>query len=871
MQIGSRTSGGVVSIRVSTGGSGYTSAPSVALTGGSGSGASAYAQMAGSQVQSICIASAGTGYTGNPTVSFSGGGGTGAAASAYAYTGPIRPMSFFKGRYADVYGVDGMGRGIRWDGTSATVESIGLNPPATAPAVSAASTNAGKYLKAVQVIYGGAGYFSPPTVQFTGGTPSVAAEAVAVIENGRVSSIRVTKPGSGYQATPSVTLTGGVGSGASLTTSIIGQIDDVRIVAQGSGYTASTTASPPSVSLSSTNGLSGALIGVDFDTYGRISSANVLSGGTGATAPGVVASVVGGSGAGAALAVDMKFRVSSVAVSNAGTGYYVAPAVTFRPAVSDANGYGGSAEASVNSSGQVTGITVINGGEYSAAPSVLIESTVAEAQAELSTPMSGKYQCCMRYLDDTPLTQNGPISSSISQLVEVDAGAGAGSIAWNLSHASLDDRVHAVELWRTTSGQSVILFRVATLSRTGGQFTGTYYDTLSDAELRDPKRDGYALMPVTLPSGQVNARRFGVPPGEFAVACMFQDRAWYAVDTTGVRPNALVFSEVDEPESVPDVNELIVQENTGEPDKIVALVPLGGNLLVVQTAHIYKLTYVAQPVIDASVLLVGYRGVLNSRCWATMNGVVFLVDSQGMYAFDGSSEESLSVAIDDYWRNGAIDFSKADKFHVSADAQTKTVRFYYCNSSDSEPSRSLCYCIATKAWWEETYASAVTATCRASLGGKVRVLSATSGGAFLKDDGTTDSGTAVPYSMRTGAMALQSGSGSRSIDVLFEPTTSDSTLNLSLHYNNSDTARANAIATDRGGAFVTTAGSTAATLNLKKSRSALGDATGQARAYFSGRVDERSVGADRHISVAVSGTQTSDEIVLHSIAVDGVG
>lgn len=869
MQIGQRTAGGVVSIRVTTGGSGYTSAPTVAV---SGTGVSAYAQMAGSQVYAVCIANAGTGLVAAPSVSFSGGGGTGAAAvaSVYAATSAVRPMSFFKGRNADVYGVDGMGRGIRWDGTAASVEPIGLNPPSVAPSVTAASTAAGKSVKAVQLVYAGAGYYSPPTVAFTGGTPTVAAEAVAVLDNGRVSAIRVTKPGSGYQATPSVQISGGVGDGATLTASVLGQIDDVYIVSQGTGYTASGTISPPTVTLSNTNGLTGALVTVGFDSYGRIVGAAVQSSGTGATSAGVLATVSGGGGTGAQLALGMRFRASTVAVSNAGTGYYVPPAVTFRPAAADAVGFGGEAQAAVNAAGQITGVTVINGGDYAAPPSVLIESTAAEAQAELAPNLSGKYRCCIRYLDDTPLTAGGPIASSISELVEVDTGAGAGSLAWNLTHAFLDDRVAVVELWRTTSGQSVILFRVATFSRSGGQFTGVYYDTLSDANLKDTQRDGYSLMPVTLPSGQVNARRFGVPPGEFAVGCMFQDRAWYAVDTTGARPNALMFSEVDEPESVPEVNELVLQENTGDPDKIVALVPLGGCLLVAQTAHLYKLTYVAQPVIDASLLLVSSRGVLNSQCWTTLNGVVFLADSQGVYAFDGSQEEAVSVAVDNYWRDGSIDFSKAGKFHVASDASTKTVRLYYCTTSDSEPSRALCYCVATKAWWEETYASPITATCRVPIGGVVRTLSLTSAGGVRKDGGTSDNGTAIPWRVRTGAMALSAG-GQRTVDVLFEPTDSSSPLNLALHYNNSPTARANAISTDRGGAFVTTGGSTAATLNMSKSRSALGEATGQARAYFSGRVDDRSVGADRHVAVDLSGSQSDDNVVLHGVAIEGAG
>lgn len=871
MQIGSRTTGGLVSVRVTTGGSGYTSPPSVSFSGGGGTGAAGFAQMAGSLVSSVHITTAGTGYTSNPTASFSGGGGTGAAATAYAHTGALRPMAFFKGRGQDVYGVDGMGRGVRWNGAASSVQPIGLLRPAASVAVTAAATTAGRHVKSVQLVYGGAGYYGTPTVQFTGGTPAVPAEAVATLVGGRITEIRVTKPGSGYQATPQVSITGGLASAAAFTAGVIGSIASVRITAAGTAYTDSATTSP-AVVFNNTQGLTGALVSVSVDQAGRIASANVLSGGTGATATGVTASVVGGGGSGASVSLDMQYSVNAITVANSGTGYYVPPVLTFRPAAQDPLGSGAVAEAAVNSTGQITGVTVINGGSYSLPPSVLIESTTAEAQAELSSPLAGKYQCCIRYVDDTPRADGGPIASSISDLVAVDTGSGAGGITWTFSHGHIDDRVSAMELWRTTAGQSVILFRVATIPRTSESFSTSYLDSLTDAELRDSKRDGYALMPVTLPSGQVNARRFGVPPGEFAVGCMFQDRAWYAVDSTGVRPNTLMYSEVDEPESVPEVNELVLQENTGEADRIVALIPLGGALLVAQTSHLYKLSYVAQPVIDASVLLVGYRGALNNRCWGVMGGVAFIADSVGMYAFDGGAEEPLSVAVDDYWRDGKIDFSKADLFHVSVDSQTRTVRFHYCSPSDTEPVRALCYCVATKSWWEEAYPSAVTATCRAMLGGKLLPVKGTAAGELVEDAGTTDSGTAIAYRVRTGAFALTpSADGSRAVDVLYAPTTSDATLNLALHYNNSSQARANAIATDRGGAFVTTTGSAAALLNLKKTRSALGDATGHAKAYFSGRPNDRSVGADKHVAVDLSGTQEADRIVLHAVSVEGAG
>ncbi len=81
------TSGTVGAFNVSNGGTGYTQAPTVTLTGGGGSGATATAQVVGGAVTEVDIVSGGSGYTSAPVVSFSGGGSgspapTGAAATA---------------------------------------------------------------------------------------------------------------------------------------------------------------------------------------------------------------------------------------------------------------------------------------------------------------------------------------------------------------------------------------------------------------------------------------------------------------------------------------------------------------------------------------------------------------------------------------------------------------------------------------------------------------------------------------------------------------------------------------------------------------------------------------------------------------------
>jgi predicted secreted hydrolase len=81
-------------VDVTDGGSGYTSAPLVLVTGGGGIGALAAAVVDGGRVTAVLLVSPGIGYTSTPTVTLVGGGGTGAAASAYhSYVGMTAPAS----------------------------------------------------------------------------------------------------------------------------------------------------------------------------------------------------------------------------------------------------------------------------------------------------------------------------------------------------------------------------------------------------------------------------------------------------------------------------------------------------------------------------------------------------------------------------------------------------------------------------------------------------------------------------------------------------------------------------------------------------------------------------------------------------------
>lgn len=861
--IAARTTGQVNSIRLTTGGSGYTAAPTVAISGGGGTGAAAVAHMSGTMVEAIVLTNGGTGYTSNPTVSIAGN----AQAIASAHTGPIRPATFFRSRFNDLYAVDGMGRGLRWDGSAGQFQPIGLAKPAQGPKITASTASAGNYVSSIDVLRGGAGYSTVPTVTITGGTPSKPAAAVASIAGGRVTGVEVTDAGANYQAAPRVELVGGCAASASLSVGVVGGVADLVVTSGGSGYTGS-----PTLAFSSAQGLTKAN-GYATVSNGSVVDAVLLAGGTGATTTGVTVAVVGGGGTGASITPRMAYRVNAVTVANGGTGFQAAPVITFLPAAPDSRYVSAAATAAINTSGAITSVSVLSGGDYELPPTAIVQDNAAVAIATMTPAMHGVYRCAIRYLDDTPAWLRGPNPSSISELVEVDVGAKAGQLTWDFTHRGIDDRVKAMELWRTTSGQSVVLFRVATIQRSDPAFFGSYQDKLTDDELRDTERDGYGLMPVTLPNGQVNARRFEVPPGNYSVAVMFQDRAWYGVDVTGQSPNSLLFSEVDEPESTPPSNELVIQESIGDSDSLVALVPLASMLLAVQHRHIYKIQYVAQPVIDASILLAAYRGILNSRCWDVMGGVAFIADSYGVYAFDGDREEPISAPIDNLWRERVIDFSKSSQFFVKCDTSTRTARFFFCRSSDSTTVRALCFCVATKAWWEEEYPYAITAGANFSVGNRQDIVYGTGAGELVYPSGYADDASPVSYRLRTGCLALANvDKGSRSISVLYTPTEASSELLAALHFNGSSQPRSNAITTDRGDGFSSTANSPYAVIDMRRSRSRLAEATGTARAYFAGQVDDRSAGSDRHIALSLSGQQSAKEnaVVLHAVTIEGV-
>lgn len=265
------------------------------------------------------------------------------------------------------------------------------------------------HIKRIKLASGGSGYAVPPEVIITDDTGSGARAVAGIDENGTVTGVVILGKGNDYSATPSVTLVertsyGDVFSYTSDTTGTV-SVDragnggaDYRVLAGGKsikfvGWTAPGSTRPDGYGISETDNLTfnlptGTLsIDAPLDVQDTLTvtarrvdqnatitadtvrittergvavdhpidvsnNGDVVLRTTGRNIPNYLDKLATGS----ATVVDG--AITHIAVTNAGGYYDFAPTVT----IQDDRGYGARAVATINGSGQVTGITVLDGG-----------------------------------------------------------------------------------------------------------------------------------------------------------------------------------------------------------------------------------------------------------------------------------------------------------------------------------------------------------------------------------------------------------------------------------------------------------------------------------------------------------------------------
>jgi autotransporter-associated beta strand protein len=242
----------------------------------------------------------------------------------------------------------------------------------------------------VTITNGGSGYTGNPTVIFSGGGGSGAA-ATATQSGGAIISFSITAFGNGYTSAPTITLVGGGGSGAIVSANITTIAIGVLLTNPGTGYTAAptvtftgwTTAPTGTATISNTSGTIESTPAQASITNPFTVSNSFTIGGTGnltlggnvtlTTSPTIT---VNASTTASGTAV-INGSLFNVGVANGGSGYTVAPFVTF----TGGGGSGATAIATV-SGGVVTGVTITNAGSgYTSAPTVALTGVGTGATA----------------------------------------------------------------------------------------------------------------------------------------------------------------------------------------------------------------------------------------------------------------------------------------------------------------------------------------------------------------------------------------------------------------------------------------------------------------------------------------------------------
>jgi hypothetical protein len=133
------------------------------------------------------VADGGSGYTNAPVVTISGGGGTGATARATVVNGIVTAIT-----------IQNPGSGY------SSVPTLTIAPPPFPPRkATAVAQIVNGFVVGSNVTDGGFGYQAPPAVVLIGGGGS-GAKAVATVVNGVVTAVSMTNPGNGYTSAPIV-------------------------------------------------------------------------------------------------------------------------------------------------------------------------------------------------------------------------------------------------------------------------------------------------------------------------------------------------------------------------------------------------------------------------------------------------------------------------------------------------------------------------------------------------------------------------------------------------------------------------------------------------------------------------------------------
>jgi hypothetical protein len=202
--------------------------------------------------------------------------------------------------------------------------------------------------------------------------------------------------------------------------------------------------------------------------------------------------------------------------------------------------------------------------------------------------------------------------------------------------------------------------------------------------------------------------------------------AEYSVRPVSSERNLIYFSELGEPESVPNINAVTLRQDEGDGSELTSMMPMGAFLWLMTPIRTYRWTYQINPIRDGNIYLTTHRGCLNQRCWVQVEGSAYILDRQGAYIFNGGTVQPISGQIQDLFRpGGGIVWDNAKWFHVDYYFSEETVKFFVCLDGSRYPRHALCFHYRQNRWWIEEYPWMLCSSTVTPVNARERLLAGT--------------------------------------------------------------------------------------------------------------------------------------------------
>ena len=345
----------------------------------------------------------------------------------------------------------------------------------------------------------------------------------------------------------------------------------------------------------------------------------------------------------------------------------------------------------------------------------------------------------------------------------------------------------------------------------------------------------------------------------------------YAIINPPEERNTIYISEQDLPESV--ITQIAIQENVRDEDELVGAIVMGAQYYALKEHSIYRVTWAKNPLLDATPQLAAMRGAINNNCADQHENVLYIMDEEGPYAFQGGVQP-IGLPVSDQWSDQLLDFSKKDTWSVRVDPLEELVYYFVTGVGDtgSRPKRALVYDIRSKTWTKWTYSWEVGDSVKLTYGSQRRLLMGVTNDKFyICNEGLKDGVENVAYSWKSGMFAwVESNQGTvRYIRITFNPTANDATMDIST-YDNHSLSPTIMNEWDGGDGVSVEEGATKAVADLKLSQHGDGDEPGSKYLPWSGRLPLLRGRPIRWVTCEIAGEQSDDRIIIYEIEIGGV-